>query len=708
MNHIEKCTIVASIVLFIIVSMMSIEATDAETTSFTVQYPGDDTNPTYSIVYTINETSADEDPTVSISEINVVDEKTRINPGKTAHYNGIDYTITGIDDDAFSSEEVKKNVRRVDVPTTVTELSGPIFENMTGLEYLSILGKTTINGQGLARNCNSLTTINMSAMVNGTLDSSFEGCKSLATFDKPAKVVFGNNAFKDCTSLTTVIASGCTSILSNAFSGCSDLSTVTVAKCTSITSNAFNGCASLSYVKVAQDCNIATNSFHDCDSLELVTIGSVNYKVENGSVTTPIGPENAVFQIGENYYNSVADMMSAVRFGDEVIMLKDVETGGISFTETVTFNLNGNNLTINAPDNTGMLFIEGGTIENGSINATSTADEMFRAIVLGIGYGLTVDDVKLTIENAPNHEDPSKDYNNVGFQVYGKSSLTLKGDTVIDTSNIDTSYNSVSVIVIGDERTDPSYVRVKDNTRIEVGQFGISGDGGSGHGNTVIEIADDTVVSASNGWGVYHPQSGILNINGNSTISGLTGIEIRSGTLNMTGGTVYSTADNLVSTPNGGGPTSTGAAIAISQHTTNLDISVNISGGSLSGPSALYEKDLMDEDSSNVIISVSSGKFEGSVTSDNVGGFITGGSFDSDVSEYVPEGYDCSNKDGSFQISEKTDLPPFWNDDEDYVPIPPVVYDDSDDDDTVTIVACAAAAVVAAILAVFLIVERKR
>lgn len=50
---------------------------------------------------------------------------------------------------------------------------------------------------------------------------------------------------------------------------------------------------------------------------------------------------------------------------------------------------------------------------------------------------------------------------------------------------------------------------------------------------------------------------------------------------------------------------------------------------------------------------------------------------------------------------------PFPDNDDEYVPIPPVVYDDSGDDDTVTIVACAAAAVVAAILAVFLIVERK-
>lgn len=57
------------------------------------------------------------------------------------------------------------------------------------------------------------------------------------------------------------------------------------------------------------------------------------------------------------------------------------------------------------------------------------------------------------------------------------------------------------------------------------------------------------------------------------------------------------------------------------------------------------------------------------------------------------------------------DNPPFnpgWNDD-DYVPIPPVIIQDSGDDDSTKVVACAAAAVVAALMACFLVVEyRKR
>ena len=53
--------------------------------------------------------------------------------------------------------------------------------------------------------------------------------------------------------------------------------------------------------------------------------------------------------------------------------------------------------------------------------------------------------------------------------------------------------------------------------------------------------------------------------------------------------------------------------------------------------------------------------------------------------------------------------PVIWEDDDnDYVPIPPVVYDDSVDDDTTTIVACAAAAVVATLIAAYLIIDRRQ
>lgn len=53
---------------------------------------------------------------------------------------------------------------------------------------------------------------------------------------------------------------------------------------------------------------------------------------------------------------------------------------------------------------------------------------------------------------------------------------------------------------------------------------------------------------------------------------------------------------------------------------------------------------------------------------------------------------------------------PGWNDDDDYVPLPPVVITDdgAGRDNTAEVVACAAAAVVAALMAAFLIIERRK
>lgn len=65
---------------------------------------------------------------------------------------------------------------------------------------------------------------------------------------------------------------------------------------------------------------------------------------------------------------------------------------------------------------------------------------------------------------------------------------------------------------------------------------------------------------------------------------------------------------------------------------------------------------------------------------------------------------------GGLNIHE-SEAPPYnpgWNDDDDYVPLPPVIYEEPERDNTTEIVACAAAAVVAALMAAFLILERRR
>ena len=117
--------------------------------------------------------------------------------------------------------------------------------------------------------------------------------------------------------------------------------------------------------------------------------------------------------------------------------------------------------------------------------------------------------------------------------------------------------------------------------------YGIVGNG-TRH-NTEITINNGNIKTAStNGTGIYHPQDGSLTVNG-GTITGNTGIEIRSGSLTVTGGTISGGTGEPEVSGNGNGTTTSNTGIAIAQHTTKKPITVTITGGTITGGAAVYE-----------------------------------------------------------------------------------------------------------------------
>ena len=234
----------------------------------------------------------------------------------------------------------------------------------------------------------------------------------------------------------------------------------------------------------------------------------------------------------------------------------------------------------------------------------------------------------------------------------------------------------------------------------------------------VINIYDTANID-SLGNGMYIAGYAKVNIYGGS-IDAPTGIEIRAGELNVYGGTITSTSDTFSSDPNGNGSTTVGVGIAVSQHTTDLPISANVSGGQISGMYALYQTSKEEGNNPSIVnIDISGGTFtcttdeEGyyAVYSANKTSFVTGGTFNGGVDEsLIAPGVDFAvNPDGSIGVGDDIvkDEPsnPSYDDDE-LPPFIPTQPKDSGDD--VTIVACAAAAVVAALMAVFLIVSYKK
>lgn len=183
--------------------------------------------------------------------------------------------------------------------------------------------------------------------------------------------------------------------------------------------------------------------------------------------------------------------------------------------------------------------------------------------------------------------------------------------------------------------------------------YGIAGNGN--RHNTVITINGGNI-TGTKGTGIYHPQYGEMTIKGGN-ITGLnTAVEIRSGELTISGGNFTSTASTYSETPNGDGTTVSGAAIAVSQHTTQKNISVTITGGTFTGPRAFSETKVQNQDSTkNVTVKISDGTFDGEVYSDDCTGFITGGRFTDTNNEgfeaYLAPGLEIG-ENGKVEISD--------------------------------------------------------
>ena len=169
-------------------------------------------------------------------------------------------------------------------------------------------------------------------------------------------------------------------------------------------------------------------------------------------------------------------------------------------------------------------------------------------------------------------------------------------------------------------------------------------------GNAVINVNEGAkifgvdIAIALNGYATLNVKGG--EITGGTESEAGTGIEVRAGNLNVTGGKI--TGYGAVKfNPNGSGTTSTGCGIAVAQHTTKNNIKVEISGDAdVKGTVALAIANPQLNQEGEISVSVKGGTFtstaeENAVVvslADNetrVNAFISGGTF----SNVLPEAY---------------------------------------------------------------------
>lgn len=229
------------------------------------------------------------------------------------------------------------------------------------------------------------------------------------------------------------------------------------------------------------------------------------------------------------------------------------------------------------------------------------------------------------------------------FVVLHGGKLTVNDSSSAKTGKITTEESAAVFVGIkmtkaGGDDTKTASLVINGGT-IEATSYAISGNGNPGRSNTSIIINGGTLKGATTG--IYQPQEGTVEVNGGE-ITGATGIEMRAGSLEVNGGTIVGTADSLEVNPSGNGAASSGAGIAVVQHTTKKEIEVTINGGEVQGFEALHESNPQKNSADaveKVTIAINGGDFEAinggkvAVYSENKTDFVKGGTFNTDLDD---------------------------------------------------------------------------
>lgn len=320
------------------------------------------------------------------------------------------------------------------------------------------------------------------------------------------------------------------------------------------------------------------------------SVGTVE-KVDGKYIVKRVVP--AAAKIGDKEYESLAEAVAAAKAGDTVVLQKDVTIGGYQeIHKAITVDLGGNKLT---STDGGFDVYADLTVKNGRMETVKWA-------------AWAQNGAKLVIEKDVTIKTTSTDGNKGGITVQG---------------------NGSSVTVFG---------------KIEAaGGAAVSGIGNKDDGGVIINIEEGAVITCTNkdGLGIYYPNTSELNIKG-GTITGATGVYVKSGKTTVTGGTIIGTGDKADYKYYGNGAYSTGNAFVVDTcGYPGGDPAVEIKGGTFKSENA-----------------EAVGSYFGNTAEKALTGFITGGSFSSDPTKYAAADYKVTTENGVFTVSKDGGNPP--------------------------------------------------
>ena len=265
-------------------------------------------------------------------------------------------------------------------------------------------------------------------------------------------------------------------------------------------------------------------------------------------------------------------------------------------------------------------------VENPSVVATLTADLALEStITVPTGIELTVDlgGKTITSNAAP------------AFLVNGKLNITngnvvVPGEFVRAGAKAEVTLTDVEVVSGSASAKGDNCVFVpKDSkdVKVEVGERAVLTSYGAPaiqcNGETVgFRLTVNGVVTSEGSHAMYLPQVDLCTIEANAEITGVTGVEIRGGKLDIKGGKITANG-TFEAEANGNGSTVNGVAIAVAPHSTDLDINVTIGGGVFAGAYAIYEFNSQPVRNGKTAIVINGGTFNAPVYCENC--TVTGG-----------------------------------------------------------------------------------
>ena len=324
-------------------------------------------------------------------------------------------------------------------------------------------------------------------------------------------------------------------------------------------------------------------------------------------------------RIGETYYASLANAVAAAQpsVATTITMLKDVNLPNyitVNNGKDITLDLNKHNIIFTGYS---VFRVKGANFHvTGEGTIFENHKDGFAPIIAGGSKEDIANYTTITIDKdvilKGDYAGIFVDTDNGGNDSYNNYGLIINMNGSIDLTAITDGVSAYGIYVQGlNKVTTGNVMQINlDGARIKTGEEAIYA---AGYAKWNLKDCTFTAENAA--------------------------IELRAGEMTIDGGNYTATATEFKCEANGNGSTTQGAALAIAQHTTKKDITVNIKDGTFVGVKALNESNPQENNPSpQVNLSISNGKFKGEVTTADVTKFISGGYFTTDPSAYCVDG----------------------------------------------------------------------